>query len=94
MLRRRTQRATADEALGDFCHRVTIPAVEKYMESYVLGTGAAMASPFAPPAPPAPDGESHLAPRRLHQHQHQQWQQQRQRQRQNQNQNQNRQCSA
>jgi len=52
----KTQRATADEALGDFCHRVTIPAVEKYMESYVLGTGAAMASPFAPPAPPAPDG--------------------------------------
>ena len=26
------------------------------MESYVLGSGAAMPSPFAPPAPPAPDG--------------------------------------
>jgi len=52
----KTQRATADEALGDFCHRVTIPAIEKYMESYVPGSGAAMPSPFAPPAPPAPDG--------------------------------------
>merc|ERR1719424_979039 len=52
----KTQRATADEALGDFCHRVSIPAVEKYMETYVLGSGAAMPSPFADPAPPAPDG--------------------------------------
>ena len=51
----KTQRATADEALGDFCHRVGIPAIEKYMESYVLGSGAAMPSPFADPPPPAPD---------------------------------------
>ena len=33
-----------------------IPEVEKYMETYVLGSGAAMPSPFADPAPPAPDG--------------------------------------
>ena len=51
----KTQRATADEALGDFCHRVGIPAIEKYMESYVLGSGAAMPSPFADPPLPAPD---------------------------------------
>jgi hypothetical protein len=35
---------------------VGIPEVEKYMETYVLGSGAAMPSPFADPAPPAPDG--------------------------------------
>jgi len=52
----KTQRLTADEALGDFCHRVSIPAVEKYMETYVLGSGAAMPSPFADPPAPAPDG--------------------------------------
>tara|TARA_B100000795_G_scaffold189209_1_gene144030 strand:- start:483 stop:656 length:174 start_codon:yes stop_codon:yes gene_type:complete len=35
---------------------VSIPAVEKYMETYVLGSGAAMPSPFADPPAPAPDG--------------------------------------
>ena len=47
---------TLTQALGDFCHRVSIPAVEKYMETYVLGSGAAMPSPFADPPAPAPDG--------------------------------------
>eukprot|EP00966_Prymnesium_polylepis_P007262 167016-Prymnesium_polylepis.1 len=28
----KTQRVADDEAFGDFCHRVTIPAIEAYMK--------------------------------------------------------------
>jgi sulfite reductase (ferredoxin) len=49
----KTQRNVPNEALGDFCHRVGIPAVEAYMESYV--PGQPVVSPFAAPALPAPD---------------------------------------
>merc|ERR1719183_380052 len=48
----KTQRNAPDEALGDFAHRVGIEAVEKFMETYTLGSGAAMPSPLAPPSPP------------------------------------------
>ena len=46
----KSQRVTADEALGDFCHRVGIPAVEAFMESYEPDSWRTMPAPFAPPS--------------------------------------------
>ena len=43
----KTQRNSADEAFGDFTHRVGIPAVEKYMETYKLGSWSTLPDPFA-----------------------------------------------
>lgn len=44
----RAQRNAPDEALGDFCHRVGVPAVEAFMEAYTPGSYKSMAPAFAP----------------------------------------------
>merc|ERR1711871_932860 len=46
----KTQRLATNEAFGNFCHRVGIPAIEAYMEKYELGSHLTMADPFAPPS--------------------------------------------
>jgi sulfite reductase (ferredoxin) len=51
----KSQRNAPDEALGDFCHRVSIATVEEFMETYELGSFKTMPSPFAPAALPTPD---------------------------------------
>jgi sulfite reductase (ferredoxin) len=43
----KTQRDSVDEAFGDFTHRVGIPAVEKYMETYKPGAWSTLPDPFA-----------------------------------------------
>jgi sulfite reductase (ferredoxin) len=50
----RSQRNAPDEALGDFCHRVGVPTVEAFMESYTLGGYASMAPAFPPVETNAP----------------------------------------
>jgi len=44
----KAQRLTEDEAFGNFCHRVGIPAVEAFIADYKPGTYKEMADPFAP----------------------------------------------
>ena len=44
----RAQRATPDEAFGNFCHRVGIPAIEAYMEAYTPGSYKQTPDQFAP----------------------------------------------
>lgn len=44
----KTQRLASDEAFGNFCHRVGIPAIEEYMSSYQLGAHKEMPDPFGP----------------------------------------------
>jgi len=51
----KTQRNSADEAFGDFCHRVGWPAVKAFMDTYTPGAHATMADPFAPALLPAAD---------------------------------------
>jgi len=51
----KTQRTTADEAFGTFCHRVGIEAVEAYMADYTPGAYREMVDPFAPQLPPPRD---------------------------------------
>jgi len=51
----KTQRNTADEALGDFTHRVGWPAIKDFMDGYKEGDWATMKDPFAPPLLPTPD---------------------------------------
>ena len=46
----KTQRVAEDEAFGNFCHRVGIPAIEEYSAAYELGAYQTMADPFALPA--------------------------------------------
>jgi sulfite reductase (ferredoxin) len=43
----KSQRNTETEAFGDFCHRVGIPAVEKYMETYKPGAWKDLPNPYA-----------------------------------------------
>jgi len=52
----KTQRNTADEALGDFAHRVGWPAIKDFMDGYKPGDFATMADPYAPALLPTPDG--------------------------------------
>ena len=42
-------RVSTDEAFGTYCHRVGIPAIEAYMETYELGSYKTMVDPFAQP---------------------------------------------
>ena len=51
----KVQRNAADEAFGDFCHRVGWPAIKEFMDGYKPGDHAAMADPFAPALLPTPD---------------------------------------
>jgi len=51
----KTQRNTADEALGDFCHRVGVTVVEDFMKNYEIGSWRTMAPAFAPELLPSPD---------------------------------------
>ena len=51
----KTQRNAPDEALGDFAHRVGIPALEAYMETYTLGAYKAMPAAFPATLLPIPD---------------------------------------
>jgi sulfite reductase (ferredoxin) len=44
------QRISTEEAVGDFCYRVGIPAIEEYMKTYELGSYKTMVDPFALPA--------------------------------------------
>ena len=44
----KTQRTHKDEAVGNFCHRVGIPAIEEYIKEYKLGSHAEMKDPFGP----------------------------------------------
>jgi len=44
------QRLAVDEAFGNFCHRVGIPAIEEYIAQYEPGSYKTMADPFGPPA--------------------------------------------
>eukprot|EP00962_Isochrysis_galbana_P042323 scaffold15781_cov112-Isochrysis_galbana.AAC.2 len=44
----RSQRNAPNEALGDFCHRVGVPTVEAFMESYTEGGYKTMAPAFPP----------------------------------------------
>merc|ERR1719203_235292 len=43
----KSQRITEDEAFGDFCHRMTNPVIEEFMQTYELGSYASMVDPFA-----------------------------------------------
>jgi sulfite reductase (ferredoxin) len=52
----KSQRITADEALGDFSYRVGWPAIKEFMEGYKPGDYVNMADPFAPELLPTPDG--------------------------------------
>ena len=45
----KSQRTSPEEALGDFCHRVGVPAVEEFMAGYELGSWTSLPDPFAPP---------------------------------------------
>ena len=45
----KTQRNAADEAVGDFCHRLGWAAIEAFMGSYTAGSHATMIDPFATP---------------------------------------------
>jgi len=51
----KAQRNVADEAFGDFCHRVGWPAIKEFMDGYAMGSHATMADPFAAPLLPAAD---------------------------------------
>merc|ERR1719240_476983 len=51
----KVQRTAADEAFGDFCHRVGWPAIKEFMDGYELGSHATMPDPFAAPLLPATD---------------------------------------
>jgi sulfite reductase (ferredoxin) len=42
------QRLAPEEAFGNFCHRVGIPAIEDYMANYTPGSHKEMVDPFAP----------------------------------------------
>jgi len=44
----KSQRSTADEAFGNFCHRMGWPAIKEFMESYNSGDFATLPDPFAP----------------------------------------------
>jgi len=46
----KTQRLAADEAFGNFCYRVGVPAIEEYIAKYELGSWRAMGDPFGPEA--------------------------------------------
>ena len=45
----KTQRVAPNEAFGNFCHRVGIPAIEEYMDKYEAGSYKEMVDPFAAP---------------------------------------------
>jgi len=51
----KSQRNTAEEAFGDFCHRVGWPAIKDFMDSYSPGDFAKLPDPFAPALLPTPD---------------------------------------
>ena len=50
----KSQKLTADEAFGDFCHRVGWPAISSFMDSYSEGDFAKLPDPFAPTLLPPP----------------------------------------
>lgn len=50
----KSQRATADEAFGDFTYRVGWPAVKAFMDSYKPGDWKKLPDPFAPALLPTP----------------------------------------
>ena len=52
----RSQRVTADEAFGTFCHRIGIETIEEFMDSYTPGSYKEMVDPFAPRLLPERDG--------------------------------------
>jgi len=56
----KSQRATADEAFGDFCYRAGWPAIKDFMESYKPGDWATMPDPYAPPLLPTPDASASI----------------------------------
>ena len=43
-------RLKRDEAFGNFCYRVGVPAIEEYIAKYELGSWRAMGDPFGPEA--------------------------------------------
>merc|ERR1719231_1411879 len=52
----KSQKVTADEAFGDFCHRVGWPAISSFMDTYQPGDFAKLPDPFGPKLLPASSG--------------------------------------
>ena len=51
----KAQRKEPNEALGDFAHRVGIPAIEAFMESYIIGAYKTIPAAFPANLLPTPD---------------------------------------
>jgi sulfite reductase (ferredoxin) len=61
----KSQRNAADEAFGDFCHRIGWPKIKAFMESYKAGDHATMADPFGPKLLAPPSGSVAIEPELL-----------------------------
>ncbi len=57
----KSQRNAADEAFGNFCHRVGWPAIKEFIEGYSPGGYASLPDPYALPRLDAPDASAPLS---------------------------------